>query len=117
MDDLSATDINVICETLRRNGKKSTEIFEIMDEAWPGAVGVRRIQHICKEFREGRANFSEQHKCGRPQNPLREELKNQIREKVSEDSRLTVRELSQFFDITFIHDLYNIDRRFEPTMC
>ena len=115
--ELSKRDVNLIIETLRRAGKASTEISEIVMTAWPDTnISLRRIQEIAKSFRDGdRDALAPKQKIGRPRDPIRDQHVDLICTEMQQNSDHTTQDLAEMFNIskTMVHRILTEDLQFK----
>jgi len=97
--DVKTKDLNVIIETLRRNGYKGTTIHNIITTAWGDKITVRRVQQIMKEYNENdRDQFERNDGSGRPKSQKRLELAPLIAAEIAINKGVTTDELAVMFD-------------------
>ena len=68
-------------------------IWKIQQTFGNEALSPTQINQWFKHFKEGRASVKSDLRLGRPSTSRKEEVIDQVREKVLEDSRLTVQEI------------------------
>ena len=95
MDNLTDSEMYAVIETL-------TNIHDIIKNAWgEDTIKLRRIQVICKEFREGRRNsFERKAGSGRKKDPLRVENINNIKNLIEQDSKPTTRQIADQMELS-----------------
>ena len=110
--NVTAHDISVIAETLRRNNFSSAEIHRVMCTAWGDVISLRRTQEIAKEFKDGtRTSLDRAEGSGRPVSRERTELVQRIKQDVEEDPHLSCRTLAALHEINhrMVYDILTVD--------
>lgn len=91
-----------LIESLRRNGFKCTGIHKLVKQAWRGSCpSLRRIQALCKEFKEGRRNsFERIEGQGRKASSVREENIQKVKDVLEEDNTLSIQRVADMLEIS-----------------
>ena len=94
--------IYFLIESLRRCNYRATTIHQILQQSWPEqSLSVRRIQELCKEFKEGnRSSFSRIYGSGRINSNERNENVEHVKQLIDDNSSLSTRAIACALDIT-----------------
>ncbi len=91
-----------LIESLRRCNYTATKIHTILMQSWPDqSLSVRRIQELCKEFKEGnRCTFSRIDGSGRNYSDERYAKVEEIKRLIDDNNSLSTRAIARTVDIT-----------------
>jgi hypothetical protein len=119
--ELSTHDINFLVEFLRRNEYNATQSHAMITKAFgEGAVGLRRVQIIAKEFADGeRIDFDRKSGSGSAISERRAELGNSIKLELSENAHASIRYFAAKDQVSFhmVRDIITKDLEFKSIAC
>lgn len=94
--------IYFLIESLRRNGMNASEIYGVLNTAWPeNSLSKQHIRRLCQEFREGgRESFLRLEGQGRHKSEVRLGNVNAVKQLIIEDPCITQKRIAENLNIS-----------------